>query len=137
MHFSTGKLFAALGFGVLLFVSSAAAQCPVMPAGFLCITQEAGDRAAANSRELAATKEKVGVLEAALVEKDKNTAEIRAAAEKNVADLKDAMHRTELELATKTGQLIGSEASNTRCLATVDVLLKYARPKKIGLINLF
>jgi nucleotide-binding universal stress UspA family protein len=139
MHFSAGKLFAAIAFVVLLFVSAAVAQsgCPVMPAGYLCITQEAGDRAASNARELAATRDKVVVLEAALIEKDKNTEEIRAAAAKNEADLKAALHRTEVELATKTGQLIGSEAEKTRMLATIDVLLKYARPKKIGLINLF
>jgi hypothetical protein len=42
----------------------AKAQCPVMPAGTICLTQAAANQAAANARELEATKEKVTVLEA-------------------------------------------------------------------------
>lgn len=138
MHLGADRLSIAVIAVLFLFaIGARAQQCPVMPVGFLCITQEAANAAAANARELVATKEKAAVLEAALAEKDKNTDEIREAARKNEAELKDRLHQTEVELANKTGQLIGAEASITRCLAVQEVLLKFARPKKIGLFNLF
>jgi outer membrane lipopolysaccharide assembly protein LptE/RlpB len=109
--------------------------CPEMPTGTLCISQAAGNAAAQNARELAATKDKVAVLEAALADKDKSIAELKAAGERNVVDLTAALHKTEIELATKSGQLIGAEASVTRCTAITDLLLKSVRPKKFGIIN--
>src|SRR4051812_7296291 len=98
----------------ILFLAGviARAQAPSCPIGLVCISQAAANVAAQNARELAATKEKVTTLEAALVEKDKNVADVQAAAATNVADLKDRLQKTEIELATKTGQLIGSEAMN-------------------------
>jgi ABC-type transporter Mla subunit MlaD len=106
-----------------------------MPAGTLCITQAAGNAAAENRRELDATKEKVIVLTDALTEKDRIIADVRATAGKNEADLKEALTRTQTELATKTGQLVGCETMNVRQTAIIEVLLKHVRPKKIGIIN--
>lgn len=100
-----------------------------MPAGTLCISQAAGNVAAENKRELDATKQKVIVLESALADKDKLIAEIKAVGVKNQADLTAALHKTEVELATKTGQLIGAEAANVRSLAIIDVLLKGQKKK--------
>ncbi len=121
------------------FTISANAQSPCsgveMPAGTLCITQAAGNAAAENRRELDATKEKVIVLTDALTEKDRIIADVRATAGKNEADLKEALTRTQTELATKTGQLVGCETMNVRQTAIIEVLLKHVRPKKIGIIN--
>lgn len=112
---------------------AASAQSPcdgvVMPAGTICISQAAGNAAAENKQELDATKAKVGVLTEALTEKDKIIESVRATASKNEADLKAALTNTQTDLATKTGQLIGSEASNVRHLAIIDLLLKQTRKK--------
>lgn len=131
------KLFINL-FALLVVLSAgvvARAQCPVMPAGFLCISQAAGNVAAETARELTATKAKVTVLESGLVEKDRLAGEVKAITDANEADLRRALHETEVKLATKTGELIGSEANNVRNLAVIDLLLKSVRPKKIGIIN--
>lgn len=122
-----------LGVGTALS-QAATSQCP---SGLVCLSQQAANQAAANARELEATKQKVSVLETALTDKDKSIQELKETNDKNVADLKDAMHKTEIELASTKGQLIGAEAQVTRQTAIIDLLLKYARPKKIGLINLF
>lgn len=125
-------------FFVTVTATTARSQSPVSigcPAGFVCITQAAANQAASNKRELDATKEKLSTLETALVTKDRIIADNKLTAAKNEADLKDRLHKTEVELATKTGTLVGCEASNVRNLAVIDVLLKNVRPKKIGLIN--
>lgn len=109
----------------------------VCPDGMVCISKAAANQAAENARELTATKAKVATLTEALTEKDKIIADNKAVADKNEADLKERLHKTEVELAAKTGQLIGAEANSVRQLAVIDVLLKNTRPKKIGLINLF
>ncbi len=125
---------------IFLFVVGAcgtlkAQSCPVMPPGFLCVTQQAGNRMEQIIRESQAKDEKIVVLQDALIEKDKIIADNKAVAALNIADLKAANHKTEAELALKTGQLIGAEANSVRQLAVIDVLLKNVRPKKIGLIN--
>lgn len=101
----------------------------VMPAGTVCVSQATANAAAANKLELDATKNKVNVLTEALTEKDKIIADVRANATKNEADLKAALTNTQTELAAKTGQLVGAEASNVRSLAIIDLLLKQTRKK--------
>ena len=96
-----------LGFG-----AAVSAQCPPkeqMPAGTVCITQEAANVSAANVRELAATKEKIIVLQDGLIARDKTIAENKVTADKNEADLKAQLHKTEVDLALKTGMLIKAE----------------------------
>jgi len=133
------RLIFIIAFLLVLWPVAAFSQvpCPPMPVGTVCISQQAANAAASNARELAATKEKVAVLEDALKQKDASIQELKDTNAKNVADLKDALNKTEVQLATKTGELVGSEAEKTRLLAIIDVLLKSTRPKKVGLINLF
>lgn len=118
-------------FAALFAVSAYSQTCP---AGFICLTQAEANAAAQNARELAATKEKVTVLESAAAEKDRNYQELKAAKEKNEADLKEALHKTEVALATKTGEVIQLEADRVRWNAVIDVLVKNSRKKSIGLI---
>jgi flagellar motility protein MotE (MotC chaperone) len=125
---------AALLFAAPVATFSQTVDCP---AGFVCISQEAANKARENALELQATKEKAVVLETALTEKDKSIAELRETARKNEADLKERLHKTEVELATKTGQLIGAEAERTRLIAITEFLLKHGRVKKYGILNLF
>lgn len=113
------KVLLFIGLFLTFTATSNAQECPQ---GLVCISQEAANKAAENKRELDATKEKVGVLENALAEKDKNDAELRA-----------ALKRTELALAEKTGQLIKAEANEVRMAAMVDFLLKHGRKKCYGL----
>ena len=100
----------------------------------VCISQSAANVCAANSRELSAIREKVVVLESALIEKDKSIQELKDANQKNVADLTKALHETETKLATATGQLIGAEAMVVRLTAVIDFMLKNGRQKCNGLI---
>lgn len=120
------------------FAASTAAQSPcdgvVLPSGAVCLSQAAANAAATLARESAAKDEKLKVLETALADKDKIIAENKATAAKNEQDLKAALHKTEVDLSLKTGQIISCEANQTRQLAVIDVLLKTVRPKKIGLI---
>jgi hypothetical protein len=117
-----------------LAVFSQVSDCPQDK---ICISVEAANKARENALELQATKEKAAVLETALTEKDKSIAELRETARKNEADLKERLHKTEVELATKTGQLIGAEAERTRLIAITEFLLKHGRVKKYGILNLF
>lgn len=127
------KLIVLISF---VFALSAASygQTVECPAGFVCISQAAANQAAENSRELAATKNKVAVLEQVLAEKDKSIAELKAANEQNVADLKRALHNTEIQLADKTGQLIKTEAQVVQQSAIIDFMLKNGRTKKFGIL---
>jgi peptidoglycan hydrolase CwlO-like protein len=107
----------------------------VCPEGLVCISQSAANQAAANVRELEATKEKVTVLESALKSKDDTIREIQETAKKNENDLKEAINRTTAELARTNGQLTGAEAMNVRLTAIIDFMLKNGRTKKYGVIN--
>lgn len=117
---------------------SVSAQSPCdgvqMPQGTVCLSQQAANAAAQLAREAPVKDEKIRVLETALVDTNKIITDIKAVAAKNEADLRAALHSTEVQLATKTGQLIGAEANSVRQLAIIDVLLKNVRPKKVGLI---
>lgn len=116
----------------LAFVSIAQAQTPDEPK--VCISQAAANKCAENARVVPALEAKIAELEAGLLLKDKSIAETREAARKNEADLKERLGKTEGELATKTGQLIGSEAMVTRLTAIIDFMLKNGRQKCNGLI---
>ncbi len=129
------KKLILIAFAILLSSCSYAyAQCPAMPVGFVCITQATANAAAADHRELDATKEALKARDQALVDKDKIIEANKAVAAKNEADLKAALVSTQTELATKVGTLIGCEANQVRNAAIIDTLLKNAKPKKIGLI---
>lgn len=122
-----------LGILSLIFVSamSALSQSPCstvqMPAGTICISQQAANKAAENARELEATKGKVTVLEDAIKVKDQQITDLRSTSGKNEADLKEALHKTEVELAKVTGQVIQLEADRVRWTAVIDLALKNTR----------
>lgn len=135
--------FAIVGVFTLLMLAyagnvlgqSTAPKCPVMPAGFLCITQAAGNAAAENVRELAATKAANAELKQALVDKDKNAEEIKATAAKNEADLKAANTQLLIDIAKKTGEIIKCDAYAVRDASLIEFLVKNQRSKQNGLFN--
>ncbi len=100
----------------------------------VCISQNAANVCAANSRELTAIREKVLILEQSLKDKDTSIEELKTLNRTNVADITNALHETEIRLATATGQIIQLEADRVRWTAVVDVLIKNSRKKSIGLI---
>jgi hypothetical protein len=56
---------------------------------------------------------------------------------KAILDEKSITLDVKIELAKTTGQLTGVQGENVTLRALVDVLIKNARPKKNGFINLF
>jgi septal ring factor EnvC (AmiA/AmiB activator) len=116
---------------------TAFSQVQDCPTGLICLTQAQANAARDNALELAATKEKIAVLEDALKTKDESIAELQKTNGQNIADLKEAIKRTEVALAEKTGQLIAKEAELTRNTAIIQAMIPMLRKKKIGLINLF
>ena len=118
-------------FVCLLFAFTANAQT-VEPT--VCIPQTVANRCATLARMDAAKDEKIAALEESVKVRDKAIEDLKALNDANVAQLKDALHKTELELATKTGELIAKEAMVTRLNAIVDVLLSRTRKKSIGII---
>lgn len=131
------KIFLVLTIVFVLSIGCLAQNtCPnIMPAGTVCILQATANQAVIDKKELESTKKENSVLQEGLKDKDKSIAELKDTNNKNVADLTDRIHQTEVKLATTSGQLIGSEAEKTRLLAIIDALLKMVREKKIGLIN--
>jgi hypothetical protein len=108
-------------------LTSAQVECP---SGYVCITAEAARIARDNALDV----QKIPVLEQALKDKDKSIEELKSLNEKNVSDLKEVIKRTEIELATKTGQLIATEAERNRQIVIIEALLKMVRKKSIGII---
>jgi hypothetical protein len=103
--------------------------CPAMPVGTLCITQQAGNEAAQNKRELEATKAENAILTQTLNDRDADIKKLQDANTKNVADLTERIHRTEVDDATKTGQLINAEAEIQRLTVMTHFLLTNGRKK--------
>lgn len=90
----------------------------------VCISQAAANKAAENARVIPTLESKIATLEDALKQKDTSITELKDANRQNVADLTERLHKTEVELATKTGQLIATEANQTRQLAIIELLTK-------------
>lgn len=135
------KSFFIITFIGCVYAVSVSAQSPcsgvAMPAGTLCITVAAGNVAVGLKKELDATKEKIVVLESALKDKDVIIADNKLVAQKNEDDLKDVLHKTEIDLATKTGTLIGAETMIVRLTAAFEFAVQNTKKKKIGFINIF
>lgn len=121
---------------LLVGYAEANAQCPVMPVGYLCISQAAGNAAAENKRELDATKEKVTVLEAALADKDKLIAEVQATADKSVNDLKDQNSKLLVQFADKSGALGECRADKVMYTQLIEFLAKNQKSKQNGAFNI-
>lgn len=104
----------------------AQSSCTTQP-GFVCLSQSAANRAAENTRELAATQAKVTVLETALADKDKIIADVQRTARVNEADLKAENVKLLADVAEKTGQIIQLEADKVRWTAVIDLALKHTQ----------
>lgn len=109
---------------VLLSFEQVSAQAE--PEKKICISQEAANKCAEIAREKPALENKIKILEEALEKKDSSFEQLR-----------QELVRAQIELATKTGQLIATEAENVRMQKIIEALLPMLRKKKIGLINLF
>lgn len=99
------------------FAGVSHAQTPEPTPATVTISREAAVKCLENADKLAAT-------EAESAAKDKAIADLKAIA----ADLK-------IELAKLSGEKTQLEATLVRYNALIDILIKSARPKKIGLIN--
>lgn len=119
-----------------LSINAQTAKCPVMPKGFLCITQEAGNEAVQNNRELIAKDAKIVILEQGLKTKDEEIVAVQRVAADNQAKLIDQIHSTETSAAQVNGQLIECKARQTLDAVLVEYLVKNQRSKQQGLINL-
>jgi len=126
---NTIRITLILVIALLIGAISAKAQCPVMPAGLLCITQAAGNAAAENKRELDATKAAYEVAKAQLVEKDKIIEDNKQAATKSINELKQTISDTEVKLGTATGQVIQAQGEIVRDQAMIQFLLTNGRKK--------
>lgn len=102
---------------VLAAAISASAQSVDCPLNMVCISPEAGRKALQDSDTVKAQAAEIKVKDQAIV------------------GLKSEIARMQIELAKTTGELTGAEKQIIRCEARTDILLKYVRPKKIGLIN--
>jgi hypothetical protein len=125
----------AIGLSVIFLFAAGAygQQCPVMPAGTVCISQSAANVAMANSRELAATKEKVAVLEEGLREKDKSIQELKDANQKNVLDLTIQLSKVTVEAALEKGRAEQCNADKVLWSAVIPVLVQNTRQKTNGI----
>lgn len=99
----------------VIFAVNSSAQTPET----VTISREAAVKCLENADKLAA-------IEAESAAKDKAIADLKAIS----ADLK-------IELAKISGEKTQLEATLVRYNALIDILIKNARPKKVGLINLF
>ena len=118
---------------VLMFGYSANAQDEPK----VCISQEAANKCAELARTDKAKDEKIAALEAQVKARDTTIAELKEANAKNVADLATALHKTELALATKTGEIIGCQAQNVEQRAIITALLPMVKKKRNAFITIF
>src|SRR6478609_9008971 len=122
------SLFAITIF-LLCYSAALGQQCPVMPAGTLCITQAAGNEVRQNKLELEATKAENVILKQAVADRDADIKTLQETGKKNVADLADRLHKTEVDYATAQGNLIGAQAEITRLTVMTQFLLTNGRKK--------
>ncbi len=139
---ATGKLsidMKVINFCIILIVFTIGAngQTVECPQGYICLNQTQANIAAQNAREIQVQKEKVSVLESALKSKDESIAELKKTNDQNVADLREALKRTEIALAEKTGQLIARESEVVRQSKIIEAMIPMLRKKRIALITIF
>lgn len=103
-------------FGTCLTVAGQNTDCP---ADKVCISREAAVK-------LLQADDRAKALEAE-----------NAVLKQAVEDHKAIETTLKIELAKMSGELTGSQQMNVRQTAIIDVLIKFVRPKKVGLINLF
>ena len=103
----------------------------------ICISQQAANACRDNALLIPALNEKIAALEAQVKARDTTIAELKEANAKNVADLATAINKTELALATKTGEIVGCQAQNVEQRAIITALLPMVKKKRIALVTLF
>lgn len=103
----------------------------------VCISQGAANKCRDNALLIPALNEKIAALEAQVKARDTTIQELKEANAKNVADLATALHKTELALATKTGEIIGCQAQNVEQRAIITALLPMVKKKRNAFITLF
>ena len=114
------KTFAFLTFFSLCLCVSAvktSAQTVECPADKVCISRDAALKAVADASKV-----------------DAQAAEI-AAKDKVFADLLAELNKMRVEFAEKSGENTALKQNAVQDRAIIDILIKNARPKKIGLIN--
>lgn len=97
---------------------NAQTDCP-HPSGCVTISREAALKALADS-------ERVKALEAEIKVKDDA-----------IDSFREELNKIRVEFARVSGEATGLRTNAVRDAAIIELLLKYSRPKKIGLINLF
>jgi septal ring factor EnvC (AmiA/AmiB activator) len=99
----------------------------------ICISQEAANKCAELARTDKAKDEKIAALEAKIKAHETTIAELKEANARNVADLKDRLHTTELALAEKTGRIIACEANDVSNRAIITAMIPMLRQKVVGI----
>jgi peptidoglycan hydrolase CwlO-like protein len=96
------------------FASSVQGQCP---ADKVCISRETALKALADA-------DRVKALESEIQVKDKA-----------IEDFRDELNKMRIEFARVSGEATALKTNAVRDAAIIELLLKYARPKKFGVIN--
>lgn len=120
---------------MFLFSLPTLAQKVQCPSGYICLTQEAANVAAANVKTVTAQANEIQVLKDAVRDKDVSIAQVQAQAAVSAAKLQASIHQTEVDLATKTGQLTRCESDDVRNSAMIEFLVKNQRSKQQGVFN--
>ncbi len=123
----------------LLFIAASVAvnaQCPVMPQGLLCISQAAGNAARENALELAATKEKVTVLEQAVSDLKTLNATNLTESQKSINELKEQNTNLLVKVADSSGALGECRGDKVMYIGLIEYLTKNQKSKQNGAFNI-
>lgn len=122
---SVQKLFLKVVLGLIvlvLLIGQAQAQdanpCPQMPSGYLCLPRAVAVKALEDADVRKALEAQVKAQDDA------------------IAGYKDELEKIRIEFARASGELTALKQNAVSDRAIIEILIKYARPKKIGL-NLF
>lgn len=131
------KLILTFGFLFLFSLPALAQQatCPVMPKGFICLTQEAANKAAEDKRVRTAQEVEIVELKASVQTEKDNVVKAKQTGIDNQAKLEAQLHDTDVKLGEKTGALTQCQAGSVRDSAMIEFLVKNQRSKQQGLIN--
>lgn len=101
---------------IFLFSVGAYSQCPT---DMVCISPEAARKALVDADTVKAQAEQIKVLEQA------------------VKDAQDNTHKMAIEFARVSGEVTALKQNSVSDRAIIEILLKSAKPKRIGFINIF
>lgn len=99
----------------------------------VCISQEAANACAANTRELMAARDEIAVLKVALAEKDKSIADLKETNRLNVLDLTNRLNEVTAEAAHEKGRRVQLEADKVFWAEIVKIAIANTRKKCAGL----